>query len=466
MVKISSNFKKKIENEIEKRISPKNGSSRKLLQTGGRKCVTLDPEWCKQWGLEKGSKVLIFTDEDGRLIITPATEYWKEEMEENYDIDEKKIVNVGNSLAVTIPSNLLKEELGWEKKKLLRSSNYTTVYEPYDPETQDKIKRGEIKPEKIIGPGKEKSKKQRYIALTIVSLIIVGAAGGAFFLLGSGEANPYSINMEKDSTHENTVLIKDELRISPALFLDENTESWTFEKPENACTKTEWDNWYTYGTGSTAIGGIKDSPVFLKPNEKIIGIRKIDLSEIETLLADIYGRRMFPNRSDSILNDYLPQEVIIGTDVKFRQKNENFEKIGFKIDASDYGENELISIRIQNNWGGIAVSPILAIDGLRSEELKSKSGELEIDWQEVKLNGEWNNMVINAEIPENTQGEIKIFSSNNGVTTQGNKTIQIENGSQNYDISKLDGDYIKAKISLKTENVRKTPKILSLKITP
>ncbi len=465
MVKISSNFEKKIEKGIEKRISPKKGSSRKLLETGGRKCVTLDPSWCKQWGLEKGSKVLVFTDEKNRLIITPATEIWKNEMEEKYDLIEKKIVNVGNSLAVTIPSKILKEKLNWKEKKLLRSTDYTTVYEPYDPKKQDKIKRGDIEPEKVIVPS-EKSKKQRYIALTIFTLVIVGAIGGTFFLLSSGEANPYSINMGVDSTHENTVLIKDELRISPALFLDENTESWTFKKPENTGARANWDNWYTHGTGSTAIGGIKDSPVFLKPGQEILGVRRIDLSDIDTLLVDIYGRRIFPNRSGSILDDYLPQEVIIGTDVKFRRKNENFEEIGFKIDASSYGENELIAIRVQNNWGGIAVTPILAIDGLRSEELKSKSGKLEIDWQEVKLDREWSDIVINAEIPENTEAEIKIFSSNNGVTTQGDKTIQIENGSKSYDISELNGDYIKAEISLRTENIRKTPKIHSLKIAP
>ena len=466
MVEISLEFKEKIDRRIKNRISPKRGSSRKLLETGGRKCVTLDPGWCDQWELEKGSKVLIFIDEDGRLIITPATEYWKKEMGENYDISERKIVNVGNSLAVTIPSNLLKGELRWEKKKLLRSSDYTTVYEPYDPETQEKIKRGKIEPEKIIGQEEKGLKKDKYIALALVSIILIGAVGATVFILTPGKEKSYTLDMGGEGTYENTVLIKNGLQISPAFFLEENAESWTFEKPENTCTEVGWDNWYTHGTGSTAIGGIKGSPVFLKPKEEIIGIRKIDLSNIDTLLIDIYGRRIFPNRSGSILDDYLPQEVLIGNDVKFRRKNDNFEKIGFKIDATDYGENEIIAIRLKNNWGGIAVAPLLAIDGLRSEKLKSKSGKLELDWQKVNLDKEWEEVTIDAEIPENTQGEIKITSSKNGVTTKGSKTLQIEDGTKNYDISELNGNYVKAEISLKTENIRKTSKIYSIKINP
>lgn len=324
MVKLTPEFKEKIKKEMKAQASPERGSSRKLLKTGGRKCVTLRPDWCRQWGLEAGSNVLLFVDENNKLVITPTSNLWREEMKKNYSVLERKIVEVGNSLAVSVPNDILKEELGWETRKLLRSSDYTTIYEPYDVERENPTpeqkpattpKTTETGPEKPKSEGMRKSTK--IVALSTVGLVI--AMGVLIAQNPSPETGSLKVDDWTNGTFNNTAVAGGGIQLLPA-FMENSQEGWTFTPDDNRYTSKNWTGWYTQGTGSVAVGSI-DETIWLGRNESITATKTLDLSGVETLLIDIYGEKSHPEK-------YMTQQILIDGDIEFKRKNKSFKKMG------------------------------------------------------------------------------------------------------------------------------------------
>lgn len=445
MVKITPEFKEKVKDEIKEPTNPERGNSRKLLETGGRKCVTLRPDWCRQWDLEAGSPVLLFIDENNKLVITPASDLWREEMEKFYTVIERKIVKVGNSLAVAVPSDILKEELGWETKKLLRSSDYATVYEPYD-----------------IGKSRKKEPEQtgirRSTKIVALSLIVFGIAMGLLIFQtspsGSSTLTFSGVNDWTTGDFNNTASAGDGLQLAP-VFMENCEEGWTFTPNDNDYTAEGWKEWYTQGNGSVAIGSIYEG-VWLRANSSVKAEKSLNLSEVDKLLLDVHCIRCVPQR------EFMTQEILINGDLKVQKKNKNFEKPGFAIDVENYENDSTFSIQIKNNSIHYWPSPTHAIDAIRSQKLKDTSGTYTSEWRDLEKNVLWENLIVEAFLENNTSASLTFQVSNNGESVQNSAEIELEDGNNNYDIPSLSGEYVRIKITMETEDLNTTPKITTV----
>ncbi len=475
MVKLPSKFKEKIEKQMKEPASPERGSSRKLLKTGGRKCVTLRPDWCRQWGLESGSKVLLFVDENDKLVITPATSIWRKVMEKYYSIIERKIVEVGNSLAVAVPNDILKEELGWETRKLLRSSDYATIYEPYDVRRQEKIRKEEreepkteqkktttIPKTETEAEKPEQEGMRRSVKIVTATTVVFGIAMAIFIFQASPSGNA-TLNVSEagdwtSGNFNNTVLAGRGIQLAPD-FMEDCEQGWVFTPDENKYTAENWPRWYTQGTGSVAIGKVVKEQVLLKT--EISAEKTLNLSGVNTLIVDIFGKKEFTE-------EFMAQEIQINGDTKFRKKNKDFKNIGYEIDVSNYGNNTPFTISIKNisdiqnqpiNW----LAPTLAVDAIRSQKLKSNSGTYTSKWQNFEKNVSWDNLIVETILESNTSASLTFQVSNNGQSVQNSKKIQLEDGTNSYKIPALSGEYARLKISMQTQDQKTTPKIISVK---
>lgn len=76
----------------------------------------------------------------------------------------------------------------------------------------------------------------------------------------------------------------------------------------------------------------------------------------------------------------------------------------------------------------------------------------------------WDNLTVDAVVENYTSATLTLQVSNDGQSAHDSEKIEVTDGINNYNVSDLQGEYVRIKVSMETQDTSITPKIFSVKL--